>query len=62
MSRRPFWIWYYSVDVVYTRMCWESVFLVGRLADTTKQALGMLEIHFLNLFLSALISGQECIV
>jgi hypothetical protein len=33
-----------------------------RLADTAKQALGMLEIHFLNLFLSALITEQECIV
>ena len=32
-----------------------------RAADTTKQALGMLEVHFVNLLLSALIKEQECI-
>ena len=37
-------------------------FIYYRVADTAKQALGMLEIHFLNLFLSALITSHECIV
>ncbi len=30
-------------------------------ADTTKQALGMLEIHFVNLGLAAIVTEKECI-
>ena len=51
----------------YTHVCWESVFLVGRLADTTKQALGMLET--LSIFSHQWVesgddgrAGQDCIV
>ena len=35
--------------------------LTYRGADTTKQALGMLEIHFLNLGLAAIVVEKECI-
>jgi len=35
--------------------------VIVRVADTTKQALGMLEIHFLNLGLSVIFREKECI-
>lgn len=37
------------------------VFVICRGADTTKQALGMLEIHFLNLGLAAIVVEKECV-
>ncbi len=37
------------------------VVVVARVADTTKQALGMLEIHFVNLTLSVIFKEKECI-
>lgn len=37
-------------------------FVVFRGADTTKQALGMLEIHFLNLGLAAIVVEKECVM
>lgn len=71
MNRRPFWIWsalpsssclhiiFPSSSPPYTSLPTVRPF---RLADTAKQALGMLEMHFVNLFLSALITEQECIM
>lgn len=37
-----------------------NYFLLNRVADTAKQALGMLEIHFVNIAISAQFQDKEC--
>ena len=43
------------------RMCVDLSGLACRAADTTKQALGILQIHFVNLALAVIFKDKECV-